>query len=131
MGVLLGAFFLLLILNHYKVCMSAESGDTVEAVDRNDEVGLPGIPLLKEEAEPNEGVHKVRVNGDKVNMGDEMGPIIVNTDGTVRRISNWHTLIPREKEATLRRITARNRERLAALRLNSDAEHEEPEQKEG
>ena len=42
---------------------------------------------------------------------DHLGPIILNTDGTTRRIDNWDTLTEREKEVTWRRIRKRNEER--------------------
>ena len=45
-----------------------------------------------------------------------MGPIIINADGTTRRITNWHGLIPAERSTALRRIAARNKDRIAALK---------------
>ena len=72
--------------------------------------------------------HKVEVNGDPVSMGGEMGPIIINLDGTVRRISNWRALTTREKQVAWRKISERNRARLSHLGLDHDAVHELPEQ---
>ena len=46
---------------------------------------------------------------------EELGPIIINTDGTTRRIDNWDTLTDREKEVSWRRIKKRNEERRKAL----------------
>ena len=42
---------------------------------------------------------------------DEMGPIIINTDGTTRRIDNWKEMSPQEQEVAWRRIKKRNEER--------------------
>jgi len=47
---------------------------------------------------------------------DELGPIIINADGTTRRIGNWKQLSKWEQERTLVRIAKRNQERVAALR---------------
>lgn len=56
---------------------------------------------------------------------DHLGPIILNTDGTTRRIDNWDTLTEREKEVTWRRIRKRNEERRKIL----EAEQQQQEQK--
>ena len=46
---------------------------------------------------------------------DHLGPIVVNADGTLARISNWDEMIDKEKEQTKRRIAKRNVERLRGL----------------
>jgi predicted Fe-S protein YdhL (DUF1289 family) len=56
---------------------------------------------------------------------DHLGPIIINTDGTTRRIDNWDTLSEREKETTWRRIKKRNAERREMLEAKLKAEEEE------
>jgi predicted Fe-S protein YdhL (DUF1289 family) len=55
---------------------------------------------------------------------DHLGPIIINTDGTTRRIDNWDTLSEREKETTWRRIKKRNAERREMLEAKLKAEEE-------
>ena len=47
---------------------------------------------------------------------DELGPIIVNPDGTTRRIANWDSLSRQERESAWRLISARNRLRIERLR---------------
>ena len=47
---------------------------------------------------------------------DDLGPIIVNTDGTLGRIPNWSEMPQAEKDKTARLISARNKKRLQALR---------------
>ncbi|KAL1525948.1 hypothetical protein AB1Y20_020774 [Prymnesium parvum] len=47
---------------------------------------------------------------------DRLGPVVVNTDGTLSRVSNWEELSAQEQEATKRRISKRNVERLRAFR---------------
>ena len=45
----------------------------------------------------------------------QFGPIILNTDGSTRRIANWDILSEHEKEVTWRRISKRNEQRRQAL----------------
>ena len=54
---------------------------------------------------------------------DELGPIIVGEDGSLRRIANWFSLSKREQEVALRRLGARNKRRLADL-----ASQQQPQQ---
>ena len=53
--------------------------------------------------------------GDKVSL-DHLGPVVVTLTGQLRRITNWAEMTEREQAVTHRRITKRNRERLATLR---------------
>lgn len=53
---------------------------------------------------------------------DHLGPVVVTEDGSLRRINNWGEMTERERAVTLRRITKRNRERLAKLRASSATE---------
>jgi len=46
---------------------------------------------------------------------DHLGPMVVQTDGTLRRIANWDDMSKGEQETAMRVLTQRNRERLAAL----------------
>mmetsp|Transcript_17977 Transcript_17977/g.48890 ORF Transcript_17977/g.48890 Transcript_17977/m.48890 type:complete len:152 (-) Transcript_17977:347-802(-) len=46
---------------------------------------------------------------------EQWGPIILNSDGTTRRIANWDQLTEHEKKVTWRRISKRNEERRLAL----------------
>ena len=60
-----------------------------------------------------EGI-KLHVDGDGVRF-DALGPMVVNKDGTISRITNWDKMAPIEKENTLRILKKRNKQRLAAL----------------
>jgi hypothetical protein len=55
------------------------------------------------------------VFGEKVAL-DELGPIIVNEDCTMRRITNWETMSARERRGVSKRVVERNRERLERCR---------------
>eukprot|EP00557_Chaetoceros_sp_GSL56_P005131 CAMPEP_0176500984 /NCGR_PEP_ID=MMETSP0200_2-20121128/13894_1 /TAXON_ID=947934 /ORGANISM="Chaetoceros sp., Strain GSL56" /LENGTH=145 /DNA_ID=CAMNT_0017899791 /DNA_START=95 /DNA_END=532 /DNA_ORIENTATION=- len=64
-------------------------------------------------ADPNSDIPKLQF-GQAMKL-DVLGPIIINTDGTTRRIDNWDTLTEQEKEVTWRRIRKRNAERREML----------------
>ena len=55
-----------------------------------------------------------------------LGPIIINSDGTTRRIANWDEMSKREQEVTWKRIAARNKKRLEDLK--KEAGRDEPDQ---
>ena len=44
-----------------------------------------------------------------------MGPVIINSDGTTRRIDNWDQMTKGEQEVAWRRIAKRNEERRKVL----------------
>jgi hypothetical protein len=46
---------------------------------------------------------------------DALGPIILNTDGTMGRISNWTQFTETERAQALRLVAARNKKRKEAL----------------
>ena len=56
----------------------------------------------------------IEVDGECVKL-DKLGPMIVNTDGTLSRIANWSALTEVERDRSLRLIAKRNKQRLAAL----------------
>jgi hypothetical protein len=47
---------------------------------------------------------------------DELGPLVVHADCTLRRITNWGVKTAAEKAATQARVAQRNAGRLAACR---------------
>ncbi|GAO49015.1 hypothetical protein SAICODRAFT_30419 [Saitoella complicata NRRL Y-17804] len=80
----------------------------------------------KETATP---THKLNLSTGSANVKlDHLGPIIVNTDGTISRIANWDILSEFEKRSALRVIGKRNRERrdvLAAAGVEAGEKKEE------
>eukprot|EP00959_Pyramimonas_sp_CCMP1952_P461418 9481539-Pyramimonas_sp.AAC.1 len=64
------------------------------------------------------------VGGESIRM-DNLGPIIINTDGTMSRINNWHELTEREQQNTLRLISKRNKQRRDALLAQAKADGEQ------
>ena len=75
-----------------------------EAPSSNDPLALPA----------SDGAQSVAVGGEAVAL-EELGPIVINTDGTTSRITNWPEMTPAEQEKTRRVIVARNAKRLAKL----------------
>ena len=72
------------------------------------------IPSLSTESNniDNENIPARKIKfGETVKL-DELGPVIVQSDCTLKRIENWHKLTEGEREATMRRIGRRNRVRL-------------------
>ncbi|KAH8131524.1 hypothetical protein LI328DRAFT_9042 [Trichoderma asperelloides] len=64
-----------------------------------------------------EGVTTLDVSGSGTTVKlDALGPLVVNVDGTMSRISNWDKMADIERQNTLRIIGKRNQQRLAALR---------------
>ena len=61
--------------------------------------------------------------GEKMSF-PEFGPIIVNSDGSTRRITNWDQMTSAEQERTMKRISKRNAERIAALEKQRAGETE-------
>ena len=46
---------------------------------------------------------------------DQLGPVVINEDGTISRITNWANLSKQEQENTQRIIAKRNAKRLKEL----------------
>ncbi|WFD02422.1 hypothetical protein MOBT1_001104 [Malassezia obtusa] len=53
--------------------------------------------------------------GDPIKL-DKLGPVVVNSDGTLARLPNWDKMTPDEQERTVRILSKRNQARLEKLR---------------
>lgn len=82
-----------------------------------EESPIPLLPPVPEEEY--EGKRSLNL-GDTMSL-DYLGPIIINLDGTTRRIANWNTLTKQEQESSWRRIRERNKIRLEQLRKSQDS----------
>jgi hypothetical protein len=51
---------------------------------------------------------------------DQFGPMVVNRDGTLSRISNWDQMADVERQNTLRILGKRNKLRMATLKDDED-----------
>ncbi|KAJ7619449.1 hypothetical protein FB45DRAFT_930816 [Roridomyces roridus] len=73
----------------------------------------PQEPLQLPAPGDKEEISQLQAGGPAVKLED-LGPMVVNSDGTLSRISNWSSLSELERERTLRVLAARNKIRLAA-----------------
>ncbi|KAJ4209304.1 hypothetical protein NW767_001212 [Fusarium falciforme] len=70
-----------------------------------------------------DGVTALRV-GESVRL-DALGPLVVNADGSMGRVGNWAGMTEGEREATLRLLGRRNKQRLEALKANKAEEEKQ------
>lgn len=83
--------------------------------DENEEpLGLPAPPIEGEATKLD-----LSSGADTVKL-DHLGPLVVNKDGTLSRISNWEGMTEQEKKATLRILGKRNQLRTDALKAEED-----------
>ena len=76
----------------------------------------PKKPLALPEVPHNDVTQLDMSSGGTSVKLDHLGPMVVNADGTLARISNWQQMTDGEKEATLRIVGKRNKQRLEALK---------------
>jgi len=83
----------------------------------NDDNVIPSLPdEINRDDGGDDGVPIRQIKfGETVKL-DELGPVIVQSDCTLKRIENWHKLTEGEREATMRRIGGRNQVRLDKCR---------------
>ncbi|KAG9736032.1 hypothetical protein KCU73_g10356, partial [Aureobasidium melanogenum] len=84
---------------------NAQSNDQQDKRDRP--LGLP---------EPPAGGIQLDVNSGEGVALDHLGPMVVNKDGTISKITNWDKMAEIEKKNTLRILQKRNKQRLDALK---------------
>jgi len=61
---------------------------------------------------------------------EEMGPVILQMDGSMRRIANWDEMTEQEQKVTWRRISKRNEERRQLLLAQQQEKEANGEDKE-
>lgn len=66
--------------------------------------------------EPPAGGIKLDVGSGEGVALDHLGPMVVNKDGTISRITNWDKMADIEKKNTMRILQKRNKQRLDALK---------------
>ncbi|KAI8052970.1 hypothetical protein BDF22DRAFT_620272 [Syncephalis plumigaleata] len=74
---------------------------------------LLGLPAITSEHSSNSNNNSVRL--------EELGPVVINEDGSISRINNWREMSEHEKKVLERVLLKRNAQRLALLR-SQDAE---------
>ncbi len=106
------AFFFLIVISFrqqgscgFMTHASSPPNPISAAAAANEEEEIPLLP----EADPNANIPRIHL-GETIRF-EEMGPIILNLDGTTRRIANWDQMTEHEQQVTWRRISKRNEER--------------------
>ena len=97
---------------------SQSSGDPVDSsvVDSSVPLSLPSSESsVVGGSRVGGSVPSLSVGGPSLSL-DELGPIIVNKDGTTSRVTNWLTMNKDEQERTQRMIIKRNEKRLKVLK---------------
>ena len=109
--------------NNQSPGIAQETTTTTTPQDQTN-VENPKAPLALPAA-PLDGTTQLDMsNGGTTVSLDHLGPMVVNVDGTMSRISNWDKMAEIEKKNTLRIIGKRNQERLAALKKDGALEEE-------
>ncbi|KAG0760177.1 hypothetical protein G6F57_006849 [Rhizopus arrhizus] len=75
-------------------------------------------PILALPSTAEETISSVDIN-DTYKL-KELGPVVVNEDGTISRINNWHEMTEIERNNVNRILLKRNRQRLAKLKEAAD-----------
>jgi hypothetical protein len=95
--------------------------DAADTEQQQQQQQHPKAPLALPPA-PSDGTTQLDMsNGGTTVSLDHLGPMVVNVDGTMSRISNWDKMAEIEKKNTLRIIGKRNQSRLEALKEGAAA----------
>ena len=94
--------------------MSASDSNLGQPQDQPSETSEKKPILALPSASPDNDTTQLDVNGDGVKL-DHLGPLVVNSDGTLSRIANWAQMTEIERRNTLRVLGKRNRERREKL----------------
>lgn len=100
---------ILLGLRSLDIVNAADEGkqcNKTNAAGDAEEVPRLGLPAGWSETQT--GSQKL-VLGESYNLYDKMGPLVINDDGSTRRIANWDVLTEKEKQTTLRVLSKRNK----------------------
>jgi hypothetical protein len=104
--------------------------DETAPADTSEETVGAGVPLLPP-PDPSSGdsVPKIKL-GETISF-EELGPVIINADGTTRRIDNWDQMTDGERQVAWRRISQRNEERRRKLLLLEQEQQRNEARKDG
>lgn len=102
-------------------CTNGQPGTTYVQPDQPkttsiSEQGEQGDVLRLPPPDANAKVTKLDLSGGSKDLTEELGPLVINKDGTTARITNWDTMTPEERERTVRILARRNRQRMAKLK---------------
>ncbi|CAE6457125.1 unnamed protein product [Rhizoctonia solani] len=72
------------------------------------------LPAPNESSASDPGVTTLDVGGKSISF-DKLGPMVVNSDGTLSRIANWQEMTPAEQKNTIRVLSKRNQLRTSTF----------------
>lgn len=104
-------------------CLDGENAGKSPVV--NPEVAKEILMLPPSIGVDGESIRQINL-GESISL-EELGPIIINADGTTRRITNWSTLSDSEQKSSWRVISARNLKRLKILQKKNAEQILSPE----
>ncbi|KAG0230877.1 hypothetical protein B0O80DRAFT_503462 [Mortierella sp. GBAus27b] len=87
------------------------SADQQEREDNKPMMALPAPG----DVSPSSSTPQLEVNGPDLKL-DLLGPVVVNEDGSISRIDNWHEMTEIEQSNVRRILLKRNAQRLERLR---------------
>ncbi|CAG9979433.1 unnamed protein product [Clonostachys byssicola] len=107
---------------------AAHNGKPAATMDVNAALSSPASLPAPGEGEP----ITLDVSGDGTTVKlDQMGPLVVNHDGSVGRLTNWAEMTKAEQKNTLRILGRRNKQRLEELQKRRQREQEQEQEKAG
>ena len=107
------------------------NGDNLDSIHAQNVTEVKNMLMLPASTNVNGEINRQINLGETISL-EELGPIIINADGTTRRITNWLDLNKAEQENSWRVISARNLKRLKVLQKRarkepSDSAETEPD----
>jgi hypothetical protein len=103
--------FVILVLPRIESSEMPSDGEQCNKTKKAEEAPpLLGLPSGDGSSSSESTTHKL-VLGEGYSLYDKMGPLVINDDGSTRRIANWDVLTLREKQNTLRVLSRRNKVR--------------------
>lgn len=105
----------------------SDNSDEKSPNSGKDTTSLPQLPAVDPNDPTAASLPSIKL-GESISL-ETMGPIILNSDGTTRRIANWDNMTPQEQKVAWRRISKRNEER--RLELLAKQEQQEKESSDG
>ncbi|KAG9258111.1 uncharacterized protein F5Z01DRAFT_318608 [Emericellopsis atlantica] len=93
---------------------SSKPADDAQSDAHGQQGETQGLPA------PGQGVTLDMSDGDTSAKLSQLGPLVVNRDGTTGRVSNWETMTTHEQETTLRLLKMRNKARLDELKAKKN-----------
>ncbi|KAH9840258.1 uncharacterized protein C8Q71DRAFT_746514 [Rhodofomes roseus] len=79
----------------------------------DEQESAPHLSLPAPEPQYSQDATKVPIGSEQGAKFDALGPLVVNSDGTLSRIANWPNMTEIERERTKRILIARNQIRIA------------------